>query len=172
MNRDIINRFFGFIIVLLIQILVLNNVHIAGVITPLLLPYPILCFHKGANRMGLLLWSFAAGIIYDMFSDTWGMGTFTNTLLGLIQPGLLNLFSPHDEDDEETEFEPGLYSLGIGHFLAYALFGTFIYHTVFNLLNAFNISSILYTLVAIGGGTCITIVIIFFTELLIRKRRS
>ena len=55
MNRDVINRFFGFCTVLLVQVLVLNNVHILGVITPLLLVYPILCFHRGANRMGLLL---------------------------------------------------------------------------------------------------------------------
>jgi len=118
-----------------------------------------------------LLWSFSFGIIYDMFSDTWGMGTFTNTLLGLIQPGLLNLFSPHDDDDEENEFEPDLFSMGIGHFLAYAFFGCLIYHTVFNLLNAFNISSLVFTLIAIGGGTLLTLVIIFFTELIIRKRR-
>ena len=110
-------------------------------------------------------------MVYDMFSDTWGMGTFTNTLLGLLQPGLLNLFSPHEEDDDETEFEPGIYSMGIGHFLAYAFFGTLIYHVVFNLLNAFNVSSLVFTLIAIGGGACLTLVIIFFTELMIRKRR-
>ncbi len=171
MNRGIINRFLGFCVVLLVQVLVLNNVHILGVVTPLLLVYPILCFHRGANRISLLLWSFAFGVIYDMFSDTWGMGTFTNTLLGLIQPGLLNLFSPHDDDDEENEFEPDLYSMGIGHFLAYAFFGCLIYHAVFNLLNAFNISSLVFTLIAIGGGTLLTLVIIFFTELIIRKRR-
>ena len=152
MNRGIINRFLGFCIVLLVQVLVLNNVHILGVVTPLLLVYPILCFHRGAMRVSLLLWSFSFGIIYDMFSDTWGMGMFTNTLLAFIQPGLLNLFSPHDEDDEETEC-------------------TLIYHTVFNLLNAFNVSSIIYTLIAIGGGTLLSLVIIFFTELIIRKRR-
>lgn len=171
MNRGVINRFFAFCIVLTVQVLVLNNVHILGAITPLLMVYPILCIHRDARRVSLLLWSFVFGILYDMFSDTWGMGAFTNTLLAFIQPGLLNLFCPHDVDDDETDFEPGLFSMGVGHFISYAFLGTLIYYTVFNLLNAFNTSDIVNNLIAIGGGTVLTLVIIVFSELIIRKRR-
>jgi len=166
MSSDVIKRVLAMALLIAVQVLILNNVHILGVITPVIFGYGILCFKAGTSRLASLPFAFVAGLVYDIFSDTWGMGAASATLLAMCQPSLLNLFSPHDAAEE---FRPDIYSMGFGHHLAYTFFGMLIFHTAFCLLNAFNVSDILLILIAIIGGAVISTAIIFLCELIIRN---
>ena len=89
-----IHRIGWFIGLVLLQVLILNNVHIAGYATPFLYIYFILKFSSGTSRNELMLWAFFFGLTIDIFSDTPGMNAAATVLLAFLRPSLLRLFTP------------------------------------------------------------------------------
>ena len=65
-----IHRMGWFVGLVLLQVLILNNVHIAGYATPFLYVYFILKFASGTSRNELMLWAFFLGLAIDIFSNT------------------------------------------------------------------------------------------------------
>lgn len=65
-----IHRIGWFVGLILLQVLILNNVHIAGVATPFLYVYFILKFNSGTSRNELMVWGFCMGLAIDIFSNT------------------------------------------------------------------------------------------------------
>ena len=63
-----IKRFAWFIGLVLLQVLVLNYIHIAGYATPFLYIYFILKLDTGVSRNELMLWGFFLGLCVDIFS--------------------------------------------------------------------------------------------------------
>ena len=105
-----------FIGLVLLQVLILNNVHIAGYATPFLYIYLILKFESDTPRNALMLWAFFLGLAVDVFSDTPGMNAAATVLLAFLRPTFLRLFVPRDSLD--TLFT-ALRTLGILPFLKY-----------------------------------------------------
>ena len=70
----------------LLQVLILNNVHIAGYATPFLYIYLILKFESDTPRNALMLWAFFLGLAVDVFSDTPGMNAAATVLLAFLRP--------------------------------------------------------------------------------------
>ena len=60
-----IHRMGWFVGLVLLQVLILNNVHIAGYATPFLYVYFILKFASGTSRNELMLWAFFLGLTID-----------------------------------------------------------------------------------------------------------
>ena len=78
-----------FIGLVLLQVLILNNVHIAGYATPFLYIYLILKFESDTPRNALMLWAFFLGLAVDVFSDTPGMNAAATVLLAFLRPTFL-----------------------------------------------------------------------------------
>ena len=111
-----IHRIGWFIGLVLLQVLILNNVHIAGYATPFLYIYFILKFSSGTSRNELMLWAFFFGLTIDIFSDTPGMNAAATVLLAFLRPSLLRLFMPRDNPDSLI---PSFKTMGISPFLKY-----------------------------------------------------
>ena len=79
-----IHRIGWFIGLVLLQVLILNSVHIAGYATPFLYIYFILKFSSGTSRNELMLWAFFFGLTIDIFSDTPGMNAAATVLLAFV----------------------------------------------------------------------------------------
>ena len=156
------------VILLAIQVFILNHIHIAGYITPLMIGYMLICFQNDISRIGLLVWGFLTGLTFDIFSGTAGMASAACTMLAMMQPSLLAAFAPHDAGEH---FVPTIRTLGFGKYFAYAFLCMFVLHAVFYLLDAFTLHDWLLTLVSVGGGTLVATLLCVFTELLIRKKR-
>lgn len=62
-----IYRILWFVGLVLLQVLILNNIHLAGYATPFLYTYFILKFPSSVSRNELLLWAFFLGLIIDIF---------------------------------------------------------------------------------------------------------
>ena len=153
MSYQSVIRFFRMILILAIQILILNHIHILGYITPLMIGYMIIPFHRGTGRITLLLWGFITGLLFDIFSNTAGMSSASLTLLAMAQPALLNVFTPRDAAEDYT---PGFNTMGVGRYITYCLFCMFLVHALFYTLDAFTLHNWQLTLIAIAGGTLIT----------------
>lgn len=157
-----IQRLKNMALLLLFQVLVLNNIHLLGYATPLTITYLTMQFQRGSSRTLLLLWGFAIGLVYDMFSNTMGMGMASATLMGMLQPVLLNLFTPRDSAED---FTPSAHTMGRGRYHLYVLFTLFIFHCVFYALDAFTLANWPLTVFAIIGGTCMSFLIVLFIQL-------
>ncbi len=154
-------KFLLFFVLLLVQVLVLNHIHLFDCATPLLYVYLVLLFRRNYPRWGILLWSFALGLSIDVFSNTPGLTAASMTLLGLIQPYLFYLFIPRDSPDD---LEPSMKSLGVARFSYYTLLAVSIYCLVFFTIENFNFFNWQQWLSCIVGSTALTAVLILVIE--------
>ena len=157
------------LLLLLVQLLLLNHIHLLGYATPVVMAYLTIPFHRGASRVGLLLWGFCAGLIYDVFSNTMGLGMATGTLTAMLQPVLLNLFAPADAPDD---LRPTMRTMGTQPYLLYVLLTMLIYHTVFYALDAFTLQNWQVTLMAIGCSTVMAFLFVLFVQILLSSIQS
>ena len=167
MSSVFLTRLARFLILLFFQVLVFNQVHLLGYITPLMIGYMVVCFHRGTSRVGMLLWGFATGLVFDMFSNTAGMGASAMTLIAMIQQPLLALFTPRDATED---FTPTFCTLGFWTYLLYVFILMLVLHSVFYLLDAFTLTNWQLTLISIGGGTLMATIITIFVELLVHTK--
>ena len=91
MTIDLLKRFLQFCLFVLVQALILNRILLFGCAMPLLYVYFVILFPRNYPKWGILLWSFAMGLSIDMFSNTPGIGSASLTLIGALQPLVLEL---------------------------------------------------------------------------------
>ncbi len=157
MKIEAIKHFFTFIILCLIQALVLNHITFFGCATPLLYVYFIMQFRRDFPKWGIILWSFLLGLCMDVFSNTPGVAAAASTLLGFLQPYLLNLFI---QNDSEEDLLPSMNTLGVSKFIYFTVISVLIYNIVFFTLEAFNFFNWQQWLLNIGGSTLLTTLLI------------
>ena len=89
-----------FVVLLLAQVLILNNIHLFQVATPLLYVFFVITFRRGMPKWIILVYSFLLGLMLDIFTNTPGLAAGTLTLIAIIQPYLLE--TPHHEILQKT----------------------------------------------------------------------
>ena len=96
MINNILRGFIYFVVLVLVQVLILNNIHFLRVATPFLYLYFILKMPVGSSRMNVVFFSFLIGLTIDIFSNTPGMHAFACTLVGFIRHLLIQLLMGKD----------------------------------------------------------------------------
>ena len=152
---------------LIVQLLILNHLHLFGYATPLVMGYMIICMETGVSRMSHLWWGFIMGLIYDVFSNTIGMGAASMTLLAMMKPYLLKLFMPRDIVES---FKPTIQSMSLSRYTWYTLACMALLHCSFYFLEAFTLSHLLLTLGAMIGGTVLATLISVCTEYIVHNK--
>ena len=145
MSIDLIKRLGIFVVLVLVQGLVFNHIHLFNCATPLL----------------YMLWSFMMGLCIDVFANTPGVAAASMTFIGLLQPYLFELFVPRDSADD---LEPSMRTIGVGSYVLYTLVIVLVYNLVFFTLETFNFFNWMEWLLRIGGGTAITMLLIMALE--------
>lgn len=156
-----IKRIEWFIVLVLLQVLVLNNMHIAGYATPYLYVYLILKFNSGISRNELMLWGFFLGLTIDMFSNTPGMNAAATVLLAFARPSILRLFSPRDNFED---FVPSFKTIGISPFIKYTVAGVLLQTSVLLLIESFSFFNLPMLLLKIVSSTLLTVLCITAIE--------
>ena len=161
MTIDIIRRLFVCIIVCLLQVLVFDRIWLFDVATPLMVVYFIIALPRGYPRWGALLWSFFLGLAVDMFRNTPGVTAASLTIIGMVQPYLIELFLPRDA---EPDIKSSACSLGVWHFLCLAAILVIIFCLVFFALETFTFAAWLYALECAGASALLTLALIMAFE--------
>ena len=167
MNLNIVRNIVFFIILLVVQALVLNHIHLFGYVTPLLYVYFALPIRRGQPRWATLLWCFAMGLAVDTFTNTPGVGAASMTLVGLLQPYLIELFAPRDSADD---LRPSPLTFGVSKYTSYTIIMVVVYCMAFFSLEAFNLNNWLQWAVCTGGSSALTIILILVIENIRRKK--
>lgn len=130
-----LERFFWFVVLVLVQVLVLNHIHIGQYATPLLYVYFILKLKSDTTITTLLLWAFALGLCVDIFSNTAGMNASALLWVALLRKPLLRTNSKRDPYEV---YVPSIRSMGFVSFLLYISLGTLVCSLSVHLLDNFS----------------------------------
>ena len=155
-----------FVLLCVAQVLFLNHIHLFGLATPLLYVYFPITFRRGTPKWEALLWSFVMGLAIDVASNTPGLAASTLTLIGLLQPYLLELFVPRDAAEN---IDVSVFTLGLGKFTLLATVLLLLFCLLFFALEAFNFFEWLYWLECAGSSALLTLVLILAIESVRRK---
>lgn len=166
MGIDLIRRFFLTVVLCAAQVLIFGRIHLFGFATPMPYIYIVLLFPRDFPRWAMLLWSFAAGLLIDIFANTPGVAAASMTLLAMARPPLLTPFMPRDCDET---FIPRADTMGLRPFIYYSLTGVTTYCIVFFILEMFSFSDWPYMLQCIFGSTALTEILILAFETLRRR---
>lgn len=157
----LLHRVTMFLILLAAQVLILNHVHLMDVAMPLLYIYFAITFRRGFPRWVILLSCFLMGLIVDMFSSTPGLAAGTMTLIGFIQPFLVERTAPRDSAED---MEISVATLGYGGFAFLSGVITAIYCLVFFTLEAFSFFEWFVWLERIIASSLLTWILILAIE--------
>ena len=119
----------------MLQVLVLNQMHIVGYATPFLYIYFILKLNTRIGRNALMLWAFTLGLLIDMFGNTPGMNAASATILAFSRTSILRLVTLRDMDEG---FRPGFRSMGVSAFLRYIFLASSLFCIVLFLIDTFS----------------------------------
>lgn len=155
-----IRSFFLFIFLILLQVWVLNHVHIGGVAIPLAYIYFILKLSSTNGRSWVTFWAFMLGLIIDIFNNTPGLNALASTIAGFFRYYILNLFS----SKEEKDFVPSIDTMGVGAFFRYTLVIILLHHITLFCIEAFSFYAPLLLLLKIAGSSALTFLMVFAFE--------
>ena len=153
MSVEFFKRLGWFVVLCLVQVLILNHIHLFDLAIPLLYVYFTITFQRGTPKWMILLWSFALGLAIDVFSNTPGLASGSLTLIAVIQPYLLELFVPRDSAEN---LEVSISTLGIGKFMIFSAVLLVVYCLAFFALEAFSFFNWQYWLACAGASSLLT----------------
>ncbi len=130
-----LSRLLWLLVLIALQMLVFNHIHLLGYATALPYVYLLMLMPKDTPRWQLLLWGFAGGLAADVVSLTPGVGAGAMTVTAMAQPSLLRLFEPKDAP---ADLEPSLADMGVAPYMRYAAAMVLLFCTAYFALLAFS----------------------------------
>ncbi len=156
-----IGRILLFVVLILLQIWIFNQIHLFGVAVPMAYIYFLLKLPSNTNRNFVLLLAFLQGLFIDIFSYTLGMHALASTLAGFMWYYSLKLFSSRDMPDE---YIPSVNSLGPLSFLKYAGSIVLLHLIVFFVVETASVFDPLNLILRTFSSFLLTMIIIFGFE--------
>jgi rod shape-determining protein MreD len=150
----ILRNIVRFLVVILFQVLVMDNVMLNGYLIPQVYLLFILLMPFETPRWLQLISGFLLGMGIDIFLNTPGMHTFATVAVSFARPYFLNLLAPRD--GYEPDSFPRVYYYGFLWFLKYTLTLVFIHHFILFYLEVFQLSEFLPTLLRVILSTILS----------------
>jgi len=157
-----------FILLILLQILLFNNIQFSGYVNPYIYIMFILLLPVEIPSWLLLLLSFATGLIIDIFSGSPGMHTSASVLAGFVRPYILRVISPRD--GYELGSEPSMLTYGFTWFFTYTLLMVLVHHTALFYLEVFRLADFFGTLLRVLLSSLFSMIFILLIEYYRRGR--
>ena len=157
MPQAIIRNIINFILLVLIQTLVLNNIQFLGFANPCLYLLFIISQPVKQPRGLTLVLAFALGITIDIFSNTLGLHAFATVLVAYIRKYVINVFVSLDEGVNPV---PTFYTFGIAAYIKYLAVMVVVHHLTLFFLEAFSFADFWLVLLRITASSAVTILLI------------
>ncbi|MCB9013309.1 MAG: rod shape-determining protein MreD [Bacteroidales bacterium] len=168
MIRIYFRNILRFFTVLFLQVLLLDNIHLGGYLSPFFyLIFIILLPFETPNWLVLIL-AFLMGLSVDFFNGTPGMHASALVFMAFLRPFILKNFSPRD--GYESGSYPRVFYYGIEWFTKYAILMILAHHFFYYFVESYRISELFYTLFRIILSTLLTTVIIVLSQFFIYRK--
>lgn len=168
----VIKNILRFILFILVQVFVLDQIRIHQMVTPYLYFLFLLWLPFNINRSVLLLIAFVLGFSLDSFRHTPGFHAAACVLIAYIRPFIINILIPQEGADNNYN-EPSFQSLGgMLPYMVYAGLLSFIHNVWLFMLESWQFGDIGYFFIKTLFSTAICLLLILITELIFpRKQR-
>jgi len=151
-----------FILLIMLQVLLFNNIQFSGYVNPYVYIMFILLLPMEIAPWLLLLLSFGTGLIVDFFSASPGMHTFATVLVGFIRPYVLRIISP--SDGYEGSSDPSMLAYGFRWFISYTVLIVLIHHTALFYIEVFRFADFFRTLLRVILSSIFSVTFIVLIE--------
>jgi rod shape-determining protein MreD len=155
--------FFNFVVLVLIQMLLVNNIQFSGHLNPYLYVLFILTLPFSTPKWLLLTLAFISGLTIDIFMNTLGIHASATVFMAFLRPFILSSFSPRDGYEAGTLPVPADY--GFGWFFKYTAIMVITHHLFLFLVEAFSFENLWFTLWKIILSSAVSILFIFIAML-------
>jgi rod shape-determining protein MreD len=167
MNNELFINIFRFILLLLAQIIIFNNMSFLGYIKPFPYILFIILYPVNGNKYGLLLASFLLGIILDFFCNSGGIHAASSIILAYYRPYIFKFSFGVSYEYQTVKLNDVL----TPERFSFILISVLIHHIVLFVLETFKISFFWDTLVRIILSTIFSIIICISIIYLIKPNR-
>lgn len=168
MARTVINFVLLFVVLVAAQVIVFNHLFLFNVALPLVFIYFIVRLPVTLSLNWTITLSFLLGLTIDIFSDTQGMNALACTIFATLKKPVLRLYFPREED--LTDPEPSIRSLGLGIYMKYLVTMSVIYCALYFVIESFSLFNPLRLILRIVASGALTFVFILgIDSLTVRK---
>ncbi len=151
------------LLLLALQVLVCNHIHLMGYATPMPYVLFLVWLPLNANRIGNMLWAFLLGLAIDIFSNTPGEAAAALTLTAFVQWPLLRAMAPKDSIEDMV---PTYKTMGRWNHIRYIFILTLVHHTAFFLLESFSFFHLTALGISFGGSLALSLLLMLTFETL------
>lgn len=163
--NSIFRQILRFVLVILLQLVICNNVHLFGFITPALYIYALLLLPVEMPKSLQYIIGFFCGFIIDMFTHTLGVNAAASVIIMMLRPSLIRTLNGHKSSENTENPIPGYKDFT--WLLSYAILMSLAHQTCVVMLEVFSFNAFLHTLLAILGNTTLTAFLILCIEYIV-----
>ncbi|MFV0391716.1 MAG: rod shape-determining protein MreD [Paludibacteraceae bacterium] len=164
--RIALQNIFRFIILVLIQVYVLDNIQFLGYISPMIYVLFLLSLPVRLHSAIVMLIAFGLGLTIDMFNNTMGMHAFASVLIAFIRPAAIRVFTDFDQIYNPT---PSFRTFGVRSYTKYVVILVLVHHTVLFFIESFSFLNFSQLIPKILLSSLVTILLILGIQSLERK---
>jgi len=168
MNNFIIKNTLQFILLVLLQVLILNNINLFGQYNPYLYLVFVFFYPLRKEKGSFLFLSFLLGLCIDFFSNSGGINAAATLFIAFIRlPLLTKILNKTDFDYQSFN----LRAISFGKSFSYIFILTFIHHLILFQLEYFNFNDFGTIIGKALINSLFTILTIFIGLILFTKRK-
>lgn len=158
---------FLFVILVLVQVLICNNILLFGVAIPFIFIYFIIVMPLNMNLNTLMVLAFLLGFCVDLFSDTLGLNCLACLLLSVIKKPMFYAYMP--KEDKYISIVPSISEMGWFNYFKFVLsLGAIFCLLVFG-IELFSFASFGRIVTMAASSTVFTVLLLFATDALVNK---
>ena len=168
MIRVLAKYLFQFVVLVVAQILIFNNIDFSGFINPYIYILFVLLLPFNTPRLILLLSSFAIGLIIDLFMGTPGVHSSATLFMAFSRPTVMAMFSPREGYQSGTY--PRLTQFGWEWFVKYTVTLVLMHHFTLFYLEVFTFHHFFSTFLRALLSSILTSFLIICSQFFIFRR--
>jgi rod shape-determining protein MreD len=171
MNKRILRIVGRFVLLLLLQVLVLNNVYLGGYTMPMLYLLAILMLPTDMKRIPMLLVAFGTGLVVDIMNNMLGFHAFACTVVAMMRILFADRILTRGEPTIIST--PSIYSVSPQYFISYLIILLSAFYFVFFTIELFGFRNFGSTLLSIVFSTVATAILaVLYQYAFLKKEKS
>ncbi len=167
-NNETLLNIWRFIALIILQVLLLNNINLAGYINPYIYILFILLFPLDGNKGLLIFLSFLLGLSVDIFEDSGGVHAAACVVIAYIRPWVLKYSFGVSYEYNSVKLDKAAPT----ERFTYLASLIFLHHLVMFILEIFSFNHIQLLLKSTLFSGVFTLVLIYATLILFSKKTS
>ncbi len=168
MIKNIPQLLWRFIVLVVLQVAIFNNIRFSGYLNPYIYVLFILLLPFETPGWFMLMMAFGLGITLDMFTDTMGLHTSAIVFMAALRPTVIQAISTREAF--EAGARPTVAKMGIVWFIKYALILIFVHHLFLFTVEVFKFDGYHLVLLRTVLSTLFTTMFVILSQYIIFRK--